>query len=362
MPRYGGGSFLSQPGSLEGSFNAGRENFENRGRYNSDMLTANLERMLKQSQEGREQELHPLAVQGKQLTNEGLGLGNQKSVQDQAFAVDEQTRKQEKHDADMDAENSKIYGDLAAELEMLPAGARMQHINRRLGHSRQGRNLYRALELGIKQGQTNLDDLPKGFAEMAQVRARLRPEHIQATDTARIGADGRAEVAQTNAAARISAAEQRAAAQVQAAVERGASAQQVAELRARIQQERDREKREHEMRKQERLFELKKDLEVAKAKQDSGGKVDPKTFEALSVKLELQARSEDDPAKRKELQQAADDALQRSLAKASAGKQQTDTKLDMSGEKPTFKEESRTPAIPPRGGASGGWGPIKRIN
>jgi hypothetical protein len=107
------------------------------------------------------------------------------------------------------------------------------------------------------------------------------------------------------------------------------------------------------MAKQERLFQLKSKLEAEKAKMDSGGKHNPKTFEALSVQLELQARAEPDEQKRKELQDAADDAMQRSLVKSAAGKTQADNQLDMSGEKPEFRQNSRTPAVPPRGGAPG---------
>ena len=359
--RYGGGNFLSGPGSLEGSFNAGRQNFENRGRYNSEMLTANLERMLKQAQEGREQELHPLSMQNKQLTNEGLGLGNQQTVQNMGFKVNEEDRKAQKHEQELDAENSKIYGDLAAELTMLPPGARMQHINKRLGNSAQGRNLYRALELGIRNGQTSLDELPKGFAAIAQARARLQPAHIQAMDTAKIQTDGRAAIAETNAAARIEASQEATRRAAQNEADRYVRQRDHDERMARINKERDAEKQAATDRRLERQYQLKTDLEKAKAKADSGSKVDPKTFEALSVKLELLAREEPHEEKRKQLQADADDAMRRSLAKASAGKQQSDTKLDMSGEKPDFKEQSRTPDVPPRGGATGGWGPIKRI-
>jgi len=356
-----GGNFLTAPGSLEGSYDRGRDNFEDRGKYNSDMATANLERILAQQRGEREQDMHPLNMENKQLTNTGLGLGNQKATQDIGIGAEKEKRDQEEHQWKQATEVAKSYGQIAAELEGVPEGARMDFINARLGSSTAGRNIHRGITEGLKNGTITRAQLPQVFKDMNKRIVESSAAYQQAQMTQRETTTRAAEKAIADKDRQVELANIRTGAAAQLGSDR--LAQQAAALNQK--QAYDTKKREEEHARNMEKERLRADsrMKVAEAKAKTEGKsATGKDFQNLSKALLEQSMSEDDPDKKAALRQQADDAFNYAVALKSSGPG-SDTEIDTGDGKTRIKTKSRQNPAPaaPGNGATGGWGPIKRI-
>jgi hypothetical protein len=283
-------------------------------KHGSDMESASLERLLRQGQEQRAQEQHPHKLEEMMLGNKSTQLGMDNTKQQMDIRSQEEERKKQLHNIKLAEEQGNQYARIGSEMEMLPPGARMAYLKKNLGGTQSGAELYRNIEEGIAKGQISLDDLPKGLISMQERIARSTREYLQATGVAKIGADQRAETAQRNAEAAMERT--RATTESRERTTNAINQIRIENLeRQHLQRiERDNNNANNRMRAIERQGEMRIEFEKERAKMDAGGKSDPKSFEAFSVKLEIEARAEEDPNKRKELQTMADDALRRALA------------------------------------------------
>jgi hypothetical protein len=344
-------TFMSGPGSLEGSYNDGRKNFENRGKFNSEMASENLLRQLKMAEEARKVQEQPLKMQGLEAGVAQTKAQTAQAEQQTLTSKDTNQRAMEKHELDQAEEQGKQYGAIGAELEMLPPNMRLPYFKERTKGTAAGRKMYENIAYGIEQGQTNELELPEGLRHMQEQIIKNSREYRQAMDVGKLNADQRLATGQASADARVTAAEARASATVAAADRRATQITHNQAEKFANQADRDARLHKQNMEKIERQGQLRLDAQKAKGS-TAKGPAAIKNFEQLSAMLEIEARGEKDPIKKAELQQEADDMYQRAATLKAAGRPASDEVLGknpVTG-KPAVVTESRIPGTPPRSG------------
>ena len=286
--------------------------------------------------------MHPLAVRAKEL-------GNQSTEQDIGFKKQEGVIKQEKAARDEDEDYTKIFPSIAAQVQHLPPSLARQVGESELGRYKKGRDMVDFLK------KNNVPDAQwaEYLKKAGEAITRSSREYTQAMDVAGV----RANQAETTSRINTEAAAARNAATLESR-ERTTAALGQMRLenlqRAHEQKiERDNNNARNRILAIERQKELEKELAILKAKEAAGGKVDPKNYEALAVKLRVEAMAETDPTRRALLQAEEDDALKRSMTKAAVGRQTSDTtmEIDPNTGKPGLGSTSRMPDLPQRPGS-----------
>ena len=297
----------------------------------------------------RQAELHPLAVRAKEL-------GNQGAEQDIGLKKQEGVIKQEKAARDEDEDYTKIFPSIAAQVQHLPPSLARQVGESELGRYKKGRDMVDFLK------KNNVPDAQwaEYLKKAGEAITRSSREYTQAMDVAGVRAN-QAERAQRETTERALAvanirADSRASTDA-------TNAQLRLDAQARAHQnnlERDQEKAKAARERLEFYWEKKTDrdtkVEAAKAKGTGG----VKNLEHLLTSIEQDIRKENDPEVLKKLQADAKRIFEIKQALLISGKPQSDTGIEMRDGKPALTETPRAPAFP-GSGASGGWGPIKRL-
>lgn len=290
----------------------------------------------------RQAELHPLAVRAKEL-------GNQGAEQDIGLKKQEGVIKQEKAARDEDEDYTKIFPSIAAQVQHLPPSLARQVGESELGRYKKGRDMVDFLK------KNNVPDAQwaEYLKKAGEAITRSSREYTQAMDVAGV----RANQAETTSRINTEAAAARNTATLESRERTTAAIGQMRLenlQRAHEQKiERDNNNARNRILAIERQKELEKELAILKAKEAAGGKVDPKNYEALAVKLRVEAMAETEPTRRALLQAEEDDALKRSMTKAAVGRPPSNTTMEIDPKtgKPALGSASTMPDLPQRPGS-----------
>jgi hypothetical protein len=352
--RYGGNSY---PGmGLMDALDAGNDRRIKSGQYDSEMQNEALRRLLDSQKGARDQEMHPLEMQGKGLANTGQGILNEKNQQAISIEAQQEARAQSKYEQEEIDKFHKDLPNIAAQIESYPP--EMQYsVAEGLLSARKGSKMYMdALKKGIEQGHVKPTEIGANMRRNAELQARMRPEHIQATDVAKIGDERARAVAETQANARVRDAEIGANARIRDqqirsaadAAEQGRKQQHDAMMADK--------KNAHKLEQIQKAADARREASIAieKAKQAGPTKASKESIENAIVRMQGELRKPDLPAEAiREIQIAINELAEMKIAFASAGKDQTSPGLSSENGKLTITQEPRR-ADPPK--VTGGKG------